>query len=174
MLKRIAIIGPESTGKTWLANKLAEHFKTEYVEEFARSYFDYKDYSYSVDDLVEIGIRQLKNEDALASTCNKIVFCDTDFIVLKIWSEIVFGFVPDWIEHKVSTHIYDLYLLCNTDVAWVNDPLRNNKHNRKHIYNMFETELQKNNLNYRVVKDTGERRFYNAIDFVNEIYNYEK
>ena len=169
MLKRVAIIGSESTGKTWLAKSLANHYNTEMVSEYARDYFNDKEYQYSPDILVDIAKGQLKNEENAAMLSNGIMFCDTEFIVMKIWSKVVFDTVPVWIEKQVKGHVYDLYLLCYPDLEWEPDPLRNNSHNRQYIYNLFVKELEENKFNYRVVKELGDRRIKNAINFVDEL-----
>ncbi len=169
VVKRIAIIGPESTGKTWLAKKLSNHYNTEMVSEFAREYFNDKEYKYSPDILVDIAKGQLENEEVAALSSNGILFCDTDFIVMKIWSKVVFDFVPDWIEKQVSEHVYDLYLLCFPDLEWEPDSLRSNPHNRQYIYDLFVNELEENNFNYKVVKELGNRRIKNVISFVDEL-----
>ena len=169
MLKRIAIIGPESTGKTWLAHKLSTHYKTKMVEEYARIYFDGKEYSYDADILVEIAKGQLKIENATARKSEGVIFCDTDFIVMKIWAKVVFGFVPEWIDKQVTKHVYDLYLLCYPDLNWEPDSLRKNSHNRQYIYNLFVQELEDKKFNYKVIKDLGDNRLNNAISFVDEL-----
>ncbi|MBC8319762.1 MAG: ATP-binding protein [Bacteroidetes bacterium] len=173
MLKRIAITGPESTGKTWLAEKLAAHYSANIVSEFAREYFQNRKYEYNEDDLVEIAIGQLEKEENIASISGNIIFCDTDLLVIKIWSTVVFGIVPEWIEKQMSEHVYDLYLLCYPDVKWQPDPLRSNPHDRQYIYDLFVKELEQHNLNYRVVKGISEKRFKNAVNFVDELLEYD-
>lgn len=169
MLKRVAIIGPESTGKTWLAKKLASHYNTNMVDEYAREYFKERKYEYTADDLVAIAVGQMKNEEYIASISKNIIFCDTDMIVMKIWSEVVFDHVPGLIEKQMKEHLYDLYLLCYPDLKWQPDPLRSNPHNRQYIYELYVNELEQNNLNCRVVKGIGEQRFKNAVNFVDEL-----
>ncbi|MFK5854642.1 MAG: AAA family ATPase [Bacteroidota bacterium] len=173
MLKRVAIIGPESTGKSWLAQKLAAHYNTKVTDEYSRIYFKNREYNYTVDNLAEIAKGQLKYENDIANSCTDLIFCDTEFIVMKIWSQVVFNFVPDWIENQIVNHTYNLYLLCNLDVDWEPDALRNNSHNRQYIYNLFVKELGQNNFNYRVVKDIDDNRLENAIKFVDELMNNE-
>lgn len=169
LLKRVAITGPESTGKSWLTSKLSFHYDALKVDEYAREYFQDRKYEYEIDDLVEIAKSQLKHEDSIAQTSKKIIFCDTDLVVMKIWSKVVFGNVPDWIEKKLKEHVYDLYLLCYHDIDWEPDPLRSNPHNRQYIYDLFVKELEQNNFNYKVVVGTGEDRLKNAINFVDEL-----
>lgn len=170
MQTRIAILGPESTGKTWLATKLAKHFNTSFVPEFSRLYFENRKYEYSQMDLVEIAIGQLKSEQ-LAYKTNQLLFTDTEFITLVIWSKVVFGDVPKYISDKVINNKYDLYLLSNLDVEWESDPLRSNKYDRQYIFNLFVKELELHGFNYKIVKGLGEDRLKNAIKFVNEYLN---
>ncbi len=169
MLKRVAITGPESTGKTWLTKQLAARYDTNMVDEYAREYFQNRKYEYKVDDLVAISVGQIEKEKYIESISKNIIFCDTDLIVIKIWSKVVFGNVPVWIENKLKEHVYDLYLLCYPDLKWEPDPLRNNPHNRQYIYDLFVNELEQNNLNYRVVAGIGEERTRNAVNFVDEL-----
>ncbi len=169
MLKRVAIIGPESTGKSKLASELASCFNTNIVDEYAREYFKGKSYEYTIDDLVAIAVGQMKNEEYIASISKNIIFCDTELIVMKIWANEVFGMVPGWIEKHLKEKQYDLYLLCYPDLKWEPDPLRSNPHNRQYIFELFVKELEQNNCNYRIVKGEGTTRYKNAINFVDEL-----
>ena len=169
LLKRIAITGPESTGKTWLAKKLATHYNGNIVNEYARKYFSDKEYKYTVDELITIAKRQIANEEGIAKFSNNLLFCDTDLIVMKIWSKVVFNYVPEWIEKQVREHIYDLYLLCYPDIVWKPDSLRNNSHDRQYLFELYVNELEHNNLNYRIVKGIDDQRIENAVSFVNEL-----
>lgn len=169
LLKRVAIIGPESTGKSWLTNELANYYNTNKVDEYAREYFRERKYEYSLADLIDIAIGQVKNEENIATISKDIIFCDTEMLVLKIWASEVFGSVPDLIEKQTIEKQYDLYLLCYPDLVWEQDPLRTNPHNREHIYNLFVKELEKNNCNFRVIKEKGVHRLNNAVKFVDEL-----
>ena len=169
MLKRIAITGPESTGKSWLAEKLAVYYKTNMVSEYARVFFQNKEYKYTVDDIVTMAKAQLKDEERIASVSTNYLFCDTDLLVMKIWSKVVFNDVPEWIEKQVREHSYDLYLLCYPDIVWKPDFLRSNPHDRQFLFDLYVNELEQNNFNYRIVKGIGDQRIKNAISFVDEL-----
>ncbi len=169
MIKRVAILGPESTGKSWLSNKLADNYNTSIVPEYSRDFFDGKDYNYTIEDLLQISKCQFSNENRIALSAKGVIFCDTEFITMAIWSKVVFNKVHEWVQESVKNHVYDLYLLCNLDIEWEYDPLRNNAHNRQYIYNLFVNELEVNRLNYRVVSGIGIQRLNNAITFVDEL-----
>ena len=147
VLKKIVIIGPESTGKSTLCRQLAEHFKTDWVPEYAREYLLKNGTDYTYDDLLMIAKGQLALEDDYTkramgngqlaisneqwatgkskfSALNSPLFIDTDMYVMKVWCEFVFGKCHDFILKEIAKRKYDLYLLCNTDLPWVKDELR--------------------------------------------------
>jgi len=125
-LKKIVIIGPESTGKSSLCEGLAAHYRTEWVREYAREYLLAHGMNYSFEDLTTIAKGQLALEDAAAAEAeaNSILFVDTDMYVMKVWSEFVFGRCDAWILDQIGQRKYDAYLLCRTDLPWVSDELR--------------------------------------------------
>jgi len=122
--KRILILGPESTGKSTLAEDLANHFGEPWVPEFAREYLEKINRPYRYEDLLEIGKGQVKAEDELAETAEKFLFVDTDLRVIHIWSEHRFGKTDPWVMDQIKERIYDLILLTDTDLPWAPDPLR--------------------------------------------------
>ena len=124
-LKRIVIIGPESTGKSTLSESLAKHYDTVWCPEYAREYLLKNGMKYTYENLLTIAKGQLAGEEAMAAKAkNDLLFIDTDMYVMKVWSEFVFGKCDDWILDQVAARKYDLYLLCNTDLPWVKDELR--------------------------------------------------
>jgi NadR type nicotinamide-nucleotide adenylyltransferase len=135
MLKKIVIIGPESTGKSTLCKELAAHYNTLWCPEFAREYLMKHGKQYNYDDLLTIARGQLALEDRFstealmkADISNKLkptpLFIDTDMYVMKVWCEYVFGKCHRYILNEIISRKYDLYLLCNTDLPWVADELR--------------------------------------------------
>lgn len=169
MLKRISITGPESTGKTKLTEMLTRHYSANMVYEFARDFFDGKEYEYTLEDLDLIARSQLDSENKIASVSHNYLFCDTDQLVMKIWSAVVFDTVSDWIEKHAREHVYDLYLLCYPDIEWKSDRFRKNPDNRQYLFDLYVNELERYNFNYRIVKGVGEQRIRNAISFVDEL-----
>ncbi len=124
-MKKIVIIGPESTGKSTLCRQLAEHYGTAWCPEFAREYLttNGKDYGYA--DLLTIAQGQLALEDQMQLQAkNDLYFIDTDMYVMKVWCEVAFGQCHTWILKQIAARKYDLYFLCNTDLPWVKEELR--------------------------------------------------
>jgi len=122
--KRILILGPESTGKSTLAEMLAQHYAEPWVPEVARAYLEGLNRPYTYEDLLLIGKRQLSLEDELAATAKHFLFCDTDLRVIQVWSQNRFGKVDLWVLEEIARRTYDLILLCAPDLPWQEDPLR--------------------------------------------------
>ncbi len=169
MLKRVAITGPESTGKSELAAWLANAYKTLWVPEYAREYLEKNGPDYMLEDVETIARGQLKRENAAVENAREVLFCDTDMLVTKIWCEVVFGTCPEWIEQQFHLHRYDLYLLCYPDIPWEPDPLRENPDDRGKLFTLYRQTLEENSLPFRVIKGLGDIRFENARTFVDEI-----
>lgn len=136
MIIKVVVIGPESTGKSSLCEQLANHYKTEWVKEYAREYLLAKGTEYSYDNLLEIAKGQFalekaaiqlvedKNTTSAANDLPEIVLIDTNMYVLKVWCEFVFEKCHPWILNQIVENSYDLYLLCDIDLPWVKDELR--------------------------------------------------
>lgn len=160
---RIAITGPESTGKSTLCKQLAGHYKTDWVREAARDYINNLNRPYEKNDLLLIGLNQIRSEDLLASNANKILFCDTELLVIKIWSKHKFGTVDPFILDELASRTYDLYLLTDIDVPWVFDDQREHPDKREYFFDWFEKELISAKANYEVIQGNNEERFNNSI-----------
>ena len=123
-MKKIVVIGPESTGKSTLCEQLANHYNTVWCPEFAREYLSENGMDYSFEDLLNIAHSQLILEDnTLAKARNGYYFIDTDMYVMKVWCEVVFENCHTWILKQIAKRQYDLYLLCDVDLPWVKDEL---------------------------------------------------
>ncbi len=166
MLKKIAITGPESTGKSWLAEQLAKEFNTVWVPEFAREYLSDLHRNYTIDDVVEIAKGQQQNEKLMEIQASEFLFSDTEMFVCSIWTEFVFGKVPEFIRQAVESQQYDLYLLCNIDLPWEPDPLREHPDNREDIFEKYRLALSDANLPYVIINGLGKNRLAEAINAV--------
>ena len=127
-VKRIVIIGPESTGKSTLCKQLAAHYKTKWCPEYAREYLLQHGMNYSYNDLLTIAKGQQELDDKITAEAEQqnaaYVFIDTDLYVMKVWCEFVFGKCHSWIIRRAAEQQPAMYLLCNTDLPWVKDELR--------------------------------------------------
>ena len=169
-LKKIAIIGPECTGKTTLSRQLALHYKTIWVPEFARDYIEKLQRKYVFEDLEIIARNQFAQINAKYPEASDYVFFDTDLIITKVWFEVVFNKVPGWINSAIAISNFDLYLLCNIDIHWEPDTVRENGGEmRKVLFNMYKQELENHSLQYKIVTGTENARTENALEIINKI-----
>ncbi len=117
-------MGPESTGKSTLAEKLALHFAEPWVPEVAREYLEKLDRPYAYEDLLQIGKQQMQLEDERVGGAKNYLFCDTDLRVIQVWSQHRYGKVDPWVLEELARRTYDLIFLCAPDLPWQADPLR--------------------------------------------------
>lgn len=166
---KIAITGPESTGKSRLATELAEYYHTVYVPEYARGYINQLYRPYNQGDILEIAKGQIRYEKVYLKKANKILFCDTELIVTKIWSEVKYGNCDPWILQKIIDNRYDLFLLCNIDLPWEADPQREHPHMREKLFSLYHDELTRRGFPFKVVSGLEQQRLMNAIGFVESV-----
>jgi NadR type nicotinamide-nucleotide adenylyltransferase len=178
MLKKIVIIGPESTGKSTLCEQLARYYQTDWCPEFAREYLLKNGTNYSYDDLLTIAKGQLALEDKFAETAaansrftthgSPLLFIDTDMYVLKVWCEFVFGKCHRFILDEIVKRKYDLYLLCNTDLLWTKDELREypDLKTRNRLYDMYKDIVINQPVPWVEIKGNDESRFLAAVKAV--------
>lgn len=163
---KVAILGPESTGKTTLARELAEVFQTIWVPEFAREYVENLKRPYNFDDVVFMAHEQARREEDFLQNAASFIFYDTELIIFKIWFKEVYHKIPDWIDTAILLSKIDLYLLCYPDLKWEYDPVRENPDKRLYLFNSYKKELEHINANYFIVKGFGEIRLKNAVQQV--------
>jgi NadR type nicotinamide-nucleotide adenylyltransferase len=168
MLQKIAILGPESTGKSALTLALASHFKAPFVPEMAREYLAEIGTNYQYQDVLNIAALQLKTEqNFLQKNPNaSFLFCDTELITIKIWLKYKNWNVPSWVIEQIEKSDYSLYLLTDIDLPWQEDPLRENPNDRQELLHLFEKELNHFSKKYKIVQGKGDARFKNAISFL--------
>mgnify|MGYP000882792319 CR=1 FL=1 len=186
MLKKIVTIGPESTGKSMLCAQLAEHFNTRWVPEYAREYLMTHGTSYKYEDLYTIAEGQIKGEESIInsmmhpkpSTLNtqpsslnpQPVFIDTDLSVIKVWSEFVFNNCDNRILTQIANRTYHLYLLCNIDLPWVKDELREypDLESLEKLYHYYKDFLINQHIPWVEISGNYEERLQKGIDAVNQ------
>ena len=181
---KIVLFGPESTGKTTLANQLAYHYQTVWAPEYAREYlqekWNNKRQVCEHEDLIPIAIGQMKLENKLAQKADKVLICDTDLLETKVYSEEYYdGRVDADLEAAAKKNQYDLYLLTHIDIPWEFDSIRDRPGQREEMFNAFENALKNYNRPYSILKGDKETRFKKAVEVIDEViakkenlYNY--
>lgn len=165
---KISVTGPESTGKTTLAKALAAHYNTVWVPEYARNYLEKLGRPYAESDLLSIAEGQMRLEQSLAKNARHVLFCDTDLLVIQIWSAWKYGKVHPWIREMTAQSDYHLHLLCGTEVPWEPDPLRENPEEREELYGLYLQELTRLNKPFVEVKGGIEERMSQLIPLLDE------
>lgn len=193
MIKKIVVVGPESTGKSTLCESLAQHYKMQWCPEFAREYLLTHGKDYSFDDLLIIAKGQLAMEDEYTALVKSqwslvnertwvnpqslhttqhspFLFIDTDMYVMKVWCEYVFQKCHQFILDQIVNREYDLYLLCNTDLPWVKDELREypDEKSRIELFNIYKDLLINQNVPWVEISGDDDERLLTAIDAVEE------
>ena len=168
-IHKIAIVVPESTGKSLLSEQLAKHYNTTWVTEVARSYLQNLSRPYNFDDLSVIAKLQLAEEERLSKTANNFLFCDTNLIVIKVWSDFKYGRTEKWITDAIQKSDYSLHLLTEIDLPWEDDPLREHPQFRRQLFELYVQELNNFELGYQTVSGIGECRLKNALNHIEKL-----
>jgi len=172
---KIVLTGPESTGKTILSKQLSDHFNGCYIPEYARNYVMELKRPYHYQDLEHIAQWQIQ---ASAEAQNKdclLVFIDTFLIITKIWFLWKYNKYPTWIDDELNGMANTMFLLCNTDIAWQADGVRENGgENREILFRLYENELINYQLPYHIISGEGNDRLDAAIKIVSTIIDNHK
>jgi len=170
-IKKIVVIGPESTGKSSLSGALAATLETVWVPEYARAYLEQLNRPYEEEDVLAIARGQLASEQKLETTANGYLICDTDLNVVKVWSEHKYGRCNREILEAIAVRRYDLYLLTYIDVAWQDDPLREHPEEglRSYFYHQYKDIVMNSGVPWVEIKGTERARLTMAVKAINEI-----
>ena len=182
-VKKIVVIGPESTGKSSLCQLLSKHYDTLWCPEFAREYLLKHGTNYTYNDLLAIAKGQIALEDEYiikarkdwqiknSKLKNPVLFVDTDMNVMKVWCEYVFGKCHTYILNKITERKSNLYLLCNIDLPWVKDELREypDLQSRKELFYIYKDILINQNIPWTIISGHYEERLQIAIKSIDEI-----
>lgn len=170
-LKKIVIIGPESTGKSSLCEGLAAHYGTIWVREYAREYLLTHGMGYRFEDLRTIAEGQLALEEKGAADASGTLIIDTDMYVMKVWSEFVFGKCDPWILDRIVQRKYDAYLLCRTDLPWVKDELREYPDllSREQLFHIYRDLLINQSVPWAEIGGQADERLTAAITAVDRL-----
>ena len=197
-IKKIVVLGPESTGKSTLCENLAEHYNTLWVPEYAREYLENNGSDYTYDDLLTIAKGQIESEDRIGHQVSGIsnqqsvisnklhkvltffppsgdrglLFIDTDMYVMKVWAEYVFNKCHNWILNRIAERKYDLYLLCDIDLPWVEDALREypDKKIREKLFLFYKELMINQSTPWCIISGDYDERFKKAIQFIDSSF----
>ena len=172
-MRTIVVIGPESTGKSTLCSQLAEYYKTCWCPEFAREYLLERGTNYNFEDLLNIARGQIELEDTLLTQAkNGFYFIDTDMYVMKVWCEVAFEQCHTWILKQIASRQYDFYFLCDVDLPWKKDELREypDLQFRKELFNMYKDILINQKTKWSVVSGTDVQRLQMAVGIIDTVF----
>ena len=146
---KVGIIGPESTGKSTLARYLARRYNGICVPEYAREYIEKLNRPYTMEDVEAIARHQIEQ---LQEIRDGLYFFDTELIITKVWFEHKYGSCPPWLEQAIQDYPMDVYLLTYPDIEWKPDPVRENPDIRLELFDRYESEIQKLDIPYYIIK----------------------
>jgi NadR type nicotinamide-nucleotide adenylyltransferase len=166
-IKKIVVIGPESTGKSTLSQSLATALNTVFVPEYARTYLEQQQNNYNYTDLLPIAKGQISLEDDLINQANRILICDTDLYVIKVWSEHKYQKVDPYILNTIAERKYDGYILCDIDMAWEYDPQREHPDAsmRTYFYHQYLDIVQATGAPFIIVSEDPAARLHQALNW---------
>jgi NadR type nicotinamide-nucleotide adenylyltransferase len=181
-IQKIVVLGPESTGKSTLCAALANKYQTIWTPEYARQFLSTNGTSYTYDDLLTIAKGQIQNETESITSINKKrieypaqnisnkLIVDTDMYVMKVWCEYVFNNCHHYILEQINQRSYDLYLLCDIDLPWTADEMREypDAEPRIELFTIYKELLMNQKTPWGIVSGLGEERTTNAIKLIEQ------
>lgn len=172
-MKKIVVIGPESTGKSTLCEQLARHYKTRWCPEFAREYLKQTGGKYSYADLLNIAQGQLQLEDSMLTGATNFYFIDTDMYVMKVWCEVAFEQCHTWILKQIASRQYDYFFLCQIDLPWVKDDLREypDVNFRKKLFKIYRDLLIHQKTKWSEISGTDTQRLQMAVSIIDTVFH---
>ena len=168
--KIIVITGAESTGKSTLAKALAKHCNIPFIPEYARNYIKNLNRAYNYEDIELIAQRQVEQLNSALKLNHDIIILDTWLFITKIWFEVLYQTYPGWLDEKIETTKIDLFLVCDTDLPWIDDPVRENGGaERNKLQKKYIREIRNHGYPYRIISGEGIARVQKAINYITNL-----
>jgi NadR type nicotinamide-nucleotide adenylyltransferase len=174
-VRKIVVLGPESTGKSTLCQELAQHYQCLWCPEYAREYLLKNGMNYSFENLLTIAKGQLALEQEYLEKARQrkdpYLFVDTDQYVMKVWCEFVFGKCHQWIIDQIVVSSCDHYFLCNNDLPWVKDELREypDLESREKLYNIYKDIMINQSVPWTEIHGNAEIRLKVALEALSKL-----
>lgn len=167
----IVITGAESTGKSHLTRELAAHFSAPWFPEYAREYLEKHPHPYTREEVIHIARKQVAQMEQALASGEEWYFFDTWLIITRVWMEVVYGAAPPFITEAIAASRVDLFLLCDTDLPWEPDPLRENGGEmRNQLSEIYRSLLERAGFRYALVTGTGKTRITNALRIIGNTF----
>ena len=161
---RIVVTGSECTGKTTLARLLAEQLRGLWVPEFSRTYAESAPGPLTAADVPEIARGQIALENASLAASPTLIVQDTDLVSTVVYARHYYGACPEWILTETRDRLASLYLLCDIDIPWQGDGVRDRPFEREVLDSLFRATLAEFNATVAPVSGIGDTRLRNALD----------
>lgn len=165
----MVITGAESTGKSELTQQLARHYGVPFVAEYAREYIEKLQCPYNYADIEQIALMQYAQMQCAAALNCRFVFFDTWLVITKVWFQVVFNRTPEWIDEAIHDAPVKLFLLCDTDIPWIPQPIRENGGEmRLKLSEKYKSEIISLGFDYQIVSGSGEKRLQNSLKIIDK------
>ena len=170
-MRKVVVIGPESTGKSTLCEDLAHFFKINFLKEFSRTYLELNGAKYEFEDVIKMAKGQIKAQNEFFDSSQSIQILDTDLYVYKVWIEEIFQKEIPFVEANIKESTCDLYLLCDTDLPWEYDEFREHSDpkDRIRLFERYAELLKNNNENFLVIQGDRKSRLEKSITAIQKI-----
>jgi len=171
LTRKLIITGPESTGKTTLAKALAHKLKVAWLPEYARKHLENLNRPYQFKDVIEMAQIQLKKENEVFKRSSGSLILDTNLLVYKIWIQEKYNHQVDWIEKEIEKSKNDFYLLCDIDISWTPDPLREHpkRIDRTRIFSLYHDFLKKSQFDFEIISGNKLSRLKKSIEIIDKL-----
>lgn len=161
-MKRIVVTGAESSGKSTLAQFLANRFRIPTAPEYARIYLETHGAAYDYAVVHQIAREHLVYQSERVSKASAWGIYDTDLLNFIIWCEVAYGNCESWLREAAARETHHVYLICKPDTPWEYDPLRESPHDRELLYEKHLDAVIATGREYQIISGMGSERMEQA------------